>query len=97
MQDTWKEYRNIVRGGFFFNDSVIVLADYSDADKDIEEQNTNSLSDIKDISKYKNEESTNEEAEIHKEYGDEVKDSRDIVKVDSLCLKDSDFFFPARF
>ena len=25
MQDRLKEYRNIVRGGFFFNDSVIVM------------------------------------------------------------------------
>ena len=34
MQDRWKEYRNIVRGGFFFNDSVIALADYSDGERD---------------------------------------------------------------
>jgi hypothetical protein len=34
IEDRWKAYRNIVRGGFFFNDSVIVLAD---DEKDIEE------------------------------------------------------------
>ena len=36
LQDRWKEYRNIVRGGFFFNDSVIVMSDYNDGDRDFE-------------------------------------------------------------
>ena len=30
IENKWRQYRNIVRGGFFFNDSVIVLADYTD-------------------------------------------------------------------
>ena len=37
IEDRWKAYRNLVRGGFFFNDSLIVLADYSGDEKDIEE------------------------------------------------------------
>ena len=37
IEDRGKAYRNLVRGGFFFNDSLIVLADYSDDEKDIEE------------------------------------------------------------
>ena len=35
IEENWKAYRNIIRGGFFFNDSVIALSDYSDDDKDI--------------------------------------------------------------
>ena len=37
VEDKWRAYRNIVKGGFFFNDSVIVLADYSDDENVIEE------------------------------------------------------------
>ena len=37
VEDKWRAYRNIVKGGFLFNDSVIVLADYSDDENDIEE------------------------------------------------------------
>jgi hypothetical protein len=33
VEDMWKAYRNIIRGGFFFNDSVIVIAD----DNNVEE------------------------------------------------------------
>ena len=34
IEENWKAYRNIIRGGFFFNDSVIALADYIDDEKD---------------------------------------------------------------
>ena len=30
VEETWKKYRNIIRGGFFFNESVIALADHSE-------------------------------------------------------------------
>ena len=36
----WSHYRNMVDGGFFFNDSLIVLADYGE-----EETNTEDVSD----------------------------------------------------
>ena len=37
IKDKWKAYRNIIKEGFFFNDSVIVLADYSDNENDIKD------------------------------------------------------------
>ena len=83
MQDRWKEYRNIVRGGFFFNDSVIALADYSDNDNDIDEQVMIDESEIRDVSEYLEAETVNseEDSEIYSEYLDDEKNSRDIVKV----------------
>ena len=30
IEERWKEYRNIVKDGFFLNDSMIVLAEYED-------------------------------------------------------------------
>ena len=37
IKDKWKAYRNIIKEGFFFNDSVIVLSDYSDDENDIKD------------------------------------------------------------
>ena len=73
MQDRWKEYRNIVRGGFFFNDSVIVMADYSDAEPDGGHSNDEHNDDIS---------RSEQETKIENEYHDDEKDSRDILKVD---------------
>ena len=89
MQDRWKEYRNIVRGGFFFNDSVIALADYGDDDKDIEEQVKGDESEIRYVSEYLEEESVNseEDSEVYSEYLDDEKDSRDIVKVGGSWIR----------
>ena len=83
MQDRWKEYRNIVDGGFFFNDSVIVLADYSDDDKDTDELVKTDESEIKVVSDYQEIKSVNRENEslIDTEYVEDEKDNRDIVKV----------------
>ena len=33
IEDRWKDYRGIGREGFFYNDSVIAVTDYSDDDK----------------------------------------------------------------
>ena len=50
IENKWRQYRNIVRGGFFFNDSVIVLADYHDEEDNRETISSNSQlpSEIKD-------------------------------------------------
>ena len=89
MQDRWKEYRNIVRGGFFFNDSVIALADYGDDDKDIEEQVKGDESEIRYVSEYLEAETMNSEddSEVYSEYLDDEKDSRDIVKVGGSWIR----------
>ena len=82
MQDRWKEYRNIVRGGFFFNDSVIVMADYSDNDRVFEDGRTeeSELNETEFLEK--TELSSNiKETEVPNEYLGEGKDSRDILKV----------------
>ena len=82
MQDRWKEYRNIVRGGFFFNDTVIVMADYSDDDRDFEDGKSEE-SEIKEAEFLENTEllSNVKETEVPKEYLGDGKDSRDILKV----------------
>ena len=82
MQDRLKEYRNIVRGGFFFNDSVIVMADYSDDDRDFEEGQPKEIK-IKEAQFLeKTELSSNiKETEVRNEYIGDGKDSRDILKV----------------
>ena len=71
--------RNIVRGGFFFNDSVIALADYSDGERDTDVLLKTDESEIKDVSEYPE----SEESELYSEYLDNGNDSRDIVKVGS--------------
>ena len=84
MQDRWKEYRNIVRGGFFFNDSVIVMAEYNDyGDKDAAEQVEADESEITDVSEYLETESMSsmDESDVYSEYQDYVKEERDIIKV----------------
>ena len=48
IENKWRQYRNIVRGGFFFNDSVIVLADYTD-DEDTMISNSQLALDNKDV------------------------------------------------
>ena len=82
LQDRWKEYRNIVRGGFFFNDSLIVMADYSDDDRDFEEGQPKEIK-IKEAQFLeKTELSSNiKETEVRNEYIGDGKDSRDILKV----------------
>ena len=44
IEDRWKEYRNIGSEGYFYNDSVIAVPDYSDVDKEnnIDENRLNS-------------------------------------------------------
>ena len=82
MQDRWKEYRNIVRGGFFFNDTVIVMADYSDDDIDFEHGKTEE-SEIEEAEFLEKTEllSNKMETEVPNQYIGNGKDSRDILKV----------------
>ena len=77
MQDRWKEYRNIVRGGFFFNDSIIVMADYSDAeiDQDLVNLNESEIGQVDELSQ------SNELKELADEHKEDGKGSRDILKV----------------
>ena len=44
IEDRWKEYRGIGREGYFYNESVIAVADYSDDDKEsnVDENKLNS-------------------------------------------------------
>ena len=81
IEDRWKEYRNIVRGGFFFNDTVKVMSDYSDDDKIFEhEHGKNEGSEIKEAEN--TDLSSNiKETEVPNEYLGDGKDSRDILKV----------------
>ena len=79
MQDRWKEYRNIVRGGFFFNDTVIVMADYSDNDRDFEDGHTEE-SELNET-EFLELSSNIKETEVPNEYLGDGKDSRDILKV----------------
>ena len=79
MQDRWKEYRNIVRGGFFFNDSVIVMTDYNDDDRDFKHAQIeeSELIDAELLEKT----SSKQEEEVPNKYIGDGKDSRDILKV----------------
>ena len=79
IEDRWKEYRNIVRGGFFFNDSVIVMADYSDDERETEEME---ISEAEFLEKTELSIPT-KETEVPNEYIGNGKDSRDILKVGS--------------
>jgi len=74
MQDRWKEYRNIVRGGFFFNDSVIVMADYSDDEVNGDKINLDEIEIKQELS------DTKEDVQISNEIKKDEKDSRDILK-----------------
>ena len=82
IQDRWKEYRNIVRGGFFFNDSVIVMAEYNDDDRDQKhvQSEESELSDAEPLEKTELQ-SSKQEAEVPNQYIGDGKDSRDILKV----------------
>ena len=44
IEDRWKEYRGIGKEGYFYNESVIAVADYSDDDKEsnVDENKLNS-------------------------------------------------------
>ena len=81
MQDRWKKYRKLVIDESFFNDSVVVLADYSNADKDAEMNTDDSkISVVSNYPEIESENSKNESA-IHREYVDDEKDGGEIVKV----------------
>ena len=43
VQERWRQYRNIVTDGFFLNDSMIVLNDYSSQEEEIEDEEENGL------------------------------------------------------
>ena len=75
MQDKWKEYRNIVRGGFFFNDSVIVMADYSDDETDSDKDLVNIDESVPEISRGR------EDTKNVNDIQGDVKDSQDMLKV----------------
>ena len=85
MQDRWKEYRNIVKEGFFFNDSVIVMAEYSDG----EEMVKTDQSEIRDVSEFLERTellNIDGDSKAYSEYLDDGKDGRDIVKVYNLFM-----------
>ena len=76
MQDRWKEYRNIVRGGFFFNDSVIVMADRnSEHGKTEEIEREAEFLELTELT------IPSKETEVPNDYIGDGKDSRDILKV----------------
>jgi len=78
MQDRWKEYRNIVRGGFFFNDSIIVMADYSDGERNSDLVN---LQESEQVYESREELSQNDEKlELANDHKEDGKGSRDILK-----------------
>ena len=47
IEDKWKEYRNLVKGGFFVNDSMIVMTDVGDLPIEIAENSTKDIEDRK--------------------------------------------------
>ena len=81
MQDRWKEYRNIVRGGFFFNDSIIVMTDYSDDERNSDLVNLEE-SESEQVYESREELSQNDEIlELANDHKEDGKGSRDILKV----------------
>ena len=79
IEDRWKEYRNIVRGGFFFNDSVIVMADYNDDDRDSEYEKPKKVREAELLEKTELTIPT-KEGKVPNKYIRDGKDSRDILK-----------------
>ena len=80
VEENWKAYRNIIRGGFFFNDSVIALADYSDDEK------VNAIT--KDVNEYTQTKTADnlEETEHFSDFLDDEKIKRKSVKVRNNLL-----------
>ena len=64
VQERWRQYRNLVTDGFFLNDSMIVLADYS-TEEDEQEGEKNIKKEEIGIDHGKNDKSDNEKDEAN--------------------------------